>query len=81
MQTVCDRECDAPNDNLDQTEIENRIHHEFCIAFAAWDDAPDYQKAEAACRLNQSVRRLYDFVVRGKVSQGVVTVRTASASR
>jgi hypothetical protein len=76
MQTVYDPARDFTKDELDAIEIENRIHHEFWTAFADWDDAPDYQKAEAASRLNQSVRQLYDFVVRGKVPQRTVGVRT-----
>jgi hypothetical protein len=81
MQTVCDPARDSTKDELDAIEIENRIRHEFWTAFADWDDAPDYQKAEAASRLNQCVRQLYDFVVRGKVPQRMAVVRTVLRGR
>lgn len=52
-----------------RSEIEERIHQEFSAAFAAWEKAPEEQKAEASLRLNKTVRQLYDFVVRGELPQ------------
>jgi len=73
----------TPCDSLettDQVELENRIHQEFWTAFAAWEEAPVEQKAEASARLNNCVRELYDFVVRGKVPQtSRISVRAVSA--
>jgi hypothetical protein len=66
MVTVGDPAYYSLNDESDRTQMENRIHDEFWTAFTAWDNAPDGLKDEAASRLNQSVRQLYDFVVRGK---------------
>ena len=80
MQTVCDFERDSRNNKLNPTEIEDRIRREFWTAFAAWEDAPDYEKAEAAYRLNQSVQQLYDFVVRGKVPPRMTAFRAASST-
>jgi len=53
----------------DLNEVENRIHRDFRDAFAAWEEAPEEQKAEAYLLLNNTVRQLYEFVVRGKLPQ------------
>jgi hypothetical protein len=34
------------------------------VAFAAWEEAPQEQKAEASLQLDRTVRQLYNFVVR-----------------
>jgi hypothetical protein len=81
MLTACDPARDSLNGKFDRREIENRIHREFQTAYAAWDDAPDYRKAEAASRLNQSVRQLYDFIVRGKVPPAIASFRGTSTER
>ena len=59
-----------------RTEIENRIHRDFWVAFIAWEEAPVEQKAKAYLRLNNNVRQLYDFMVRGELPQNM---RPASA--
>ena len=59
-----------------RTEIENRIHRDFWTAFIAWEEAPVEQKAKAYLRLNNNVRQLYDFMVRGELPQNM---RPASA--
>ena len=64
MLTTCD--CST---EIDRTKVEDRIHREFWAAFAAWEEAPEEQKAEASVHLNKTVRQLYDFIVRGKVPQ------------
>jgi hypothetical protein len=54
-----------------RTEIENRIHRDFWAAFVAWEEAPVEQKAQAYLRLNNNVRQLYDFKVRGELPQNM----------
>jgi len=54
-----------------RTEIENRIHRDFWAAFIAWEEAPVEQKAKAYLRLNNNVRQLYDFMVRGELPQNM----------
>jgi hypothetical protein len=81
METVCYSACDSPDEISDAKELENRIHREFWTAFAAWEDGPDYQKAKAASRLDQSVRQLYDFVVRGRIPQRMADFRSVSGGR
>ena len=54
-----------------RTEIENRIHRDFWTAFIAWEEAPVEQKAKAYLRLNNNVRQLYDFMVRGELPQNM----------
>jgi len=58
--------CDAVIPELDPVEVENRIHEELRAAFAQWEQASADQKTEASTHLDQAVRQLYDFVVRGK---------------
>ena len=57
---------DAVIPELDPVEVENRIHDEMRAAFARWEQASADQKTEASTHLDQTVRQLYDFVVRGK---------------
>ena len=52
-----------------RTEIENRVHSDFWAAFVAWEEAPAEQKAQAYLRLNNTVRQLYDFMIRGELPQ------------
>ena len=54
-----------------RTEIENRVHSDFWAAFVAWEEAPAEQKAQAYLRLNNKVRQLYDFMVRGELPQNM----------
>ena len=54
-----------------RTEIENRIRRDFWSAFVAWEEAPVEQKAQAYLRLNNNVRQLYDFMVRGELPQNM----------
>jgi hypothetical protein len=54
-----------------RTEIENRIRRDFWSAFVAWEEAPVEKKAQAYLRLNNNVRQLYDFMVRGELPQNM----------
>ena len=60
-------------------EVENRIHEEMRVAFDRWEQASADQKPEASARLNQTVRQLYDFVVRGRVPQSAMVAAGGSA--
>jgi len=77
MQTTGDSLESAYN----RSEIEERIHHEFSAAFAAWEEEPEEQKADASLRLNKTVRQLYDFVVRGELPQRKIAAYHAGSAR
>jgi hypothetical protein len=64
---------DAVKPELDPVEVENRIHEEMRAAFAGLEQASPDQKPEASRQVDEAVRQLYDFVVRGKVPQRVMT--------
>jgi hypothetical protein len=51
--------CDSLESTYNRTEIKNRIRREFWAAFAAWEEAPQEQKAEVSLQLNRTVRQLY----------------------
>jgi hypothetical protein len=80
MPIIIDSHTDIDKDDY-RVEVGNRVHDEFWHAFAAWEDAPDYQKPEASARLNQSVRQLYDFVVRGQAPRNVAAPKARAAGR
>jgi hypothetical protein len=51
-------------------EIEKQIREEFQAAFDELERASQEEKADAADRLRQATRRLYDFVGSRKLPQG-----------
>ena len=53
-----------------QHEIEKQIREEFRAAFDELERASQEEKADAADRLRQATRRLYDFVGSRKLPQG-----------
>ena len=73
--------CDSLESAYNRTELENRIHHEFRVAFAAWEDATQEQKAEASLQLDRTVRQLYNFVVRGELPQNTITAYHSGSGR
>lgn len=72
---------DSLESPYNRSEIEEWIHHEFSAAFAAWEEAPEQQRAGASLRLNKTVRQLYDFVVRGELPQRKIAPYHAGSGR
>jgi hypothetical protein len=60
---------DCLQSSYNRTEVENCVHRDFWVAFVAWEEAPEEQKAQAYLRLNNTVRQLYDFMIRGELPQ------------
>ena len=56
---------------LPSRAIEEQIHKEFQAAFDEFERASGQAKVTATARLNRAVRRLFDFVGYGKVSDGL----------
>ena len=61
--------CDSLQGIYNRTEVENDIHRDFWVAFMAWEEAPEEEKSQASLRLNNTVRQLYDFMIRGELPQ------------
>jgi hypothetical protein len=55
--------------DFSQRAIEEQVHREFQDAFGELERASWQEKVDATARLNRAVRRLFDFVGYGKVSQ------------